>query len=145
MEGNVVIESVSQLPVGTVIAWIAGIVAIVVALTLLGVKVYKLIEKYRKGRNAIDDKMSAFERLKHNDEQMQKSIDALTEAMQQMLADRLNQRIREYYALKYIPEQEFENFQHLYIAYKDVNGNGEMEMRFHKCIDDLHVKAKTQD
>lgn len=138
------IESVSQLPVGTVIAWIAGIVAIVVALTLLGVKLYRLIEKYRKGRNAIDKKITEFEQLRQNDEHMQQSIDALAEAMQQMLADRLNQRIRYYYSIGYIPENEFKNFQHQYVAYKDVGGNGEMELRFNKCLDDLHVKSTEQ-
>ena len=138
------IDAVSGVPFGIVLAWIAGFVAIAVGLTLLGVKVYKLIETYRKGRNAIDKKMSEFEQLRQNDEHMQHSIDALSEAMQQMLADRLNQRIRYYYSVGYIPENEFKNFQHQYVAYKDVGGNGEMELRFRKCLDDLHVKSKEQ-
>ena len=142
MSSNVLVKAVEEVPFGVVVAWIAGAVALVMALFVLGKKVYQLIEKYRKKRNDIDEKETGFEKLKRNEETMQHDISAIAEAVQQLLADRLNQRIREYYQLGYIPHDELKNFQHQYTAYKGVGGNGEMELRFHKCLEDLHVRIE---
>ena len=142
MGNNVLVQAVEDVPFGTVVAWIAGAVAIVMALFLIGKKVYAAIEKYRKKRNAVEDKETDFEKLKKNDVEMQRDINAITAAVQQLLADRLNQRIRYYYKIGYIPQDEMENFQHQYTAYKGVDGNGEMELRFHKCLEDLHIQTE---
>ena len=142
MSSNVLVQAVEDVPFGVVIAWIAGAVAIVMALFAIGKKVYALLEKYRKKRNDIDEKEIDFDKLKKSEEEMHHEINAITAAVQQLLADRLNQRIRYYYKIGYIPHDELENFQHQYTAYKGVDGNGEMELRFHKCLEDLHVVAE---
>lgn len=141
MNNNAVVDAVSNVPFGVVLAYVAGGIAILVAVIFLGIRIYKVIEKYRHVRNKVDAKDADFEKLKQNDVEMKKSMHAITAAVQQLLADRLNQRIRYYYKIGYIPQDELENFQRQYGAYREVEGNGEMEIRFHKCLDDLHVQV----
>ena len=143
MQNNILVQAIEDVPFGVVMAWIAGIVILAVSFILIIIKVYKLLEKYRKKRNAVDDTMSDFERLKQNDEKMEKSINAIVVAVRQILADRLDQRIKHYYALGFIPADEFENFQHQFTAYEGVGGNGEVKERYSKCIHDLPVMVSS--
>jgi len=145
MGSNALVQAAGNMSVGELIGYVAIAVSVVMALFSAGKLVFKLLEKYRKKRNAVDDTMTDFEKLKKNDETMEKSINSIVVAVRQILADRLNQRIKTYYSIGYIPEDEFENFQHQYTAYKEVGGNGEMELRYGKCVHDLPVQAKTND
>lgn len=141
MENNVLTQAIGSMTVGTLWAYIAGAVVIGLGLFAVGKKVIKILEKYRKKRNQIEDAESDFEKLKKDVLEIERSLNTILAAERQILADRLNQRIRYYYSIGYIPTDEFENFQHQYTAYEGVGGNGEMKERYTKCINDLPVKA----
>ena len=141
MENNVLTQAIGSMTVGTLWAYIAGAVVIGLGLFAVGKKVIKILEKYRKKRNQIEDAESDFEKLKKDVLEIERSLNTILTAERQILADRLNQRIRYYYSIGYIPTDEFENFQHQYTAYEGVGGNGEMKERYTKCINDLPVKA----
>lgn len=145
MGSNALVQAAGGMSVGELISYVAIAVSVVMALFSAGKIAFKLLEKYRKKRNAVDDTMSDFERLKQNDEKMEKSINAIVVAVRQILADRLDQRIKHYYALGFIPADEFENFQHQFTAYEGVGGNGEVKERYSKCIHDLPVQAKANE
>lgn len=141
------IETVSQVPFGEVVLWVGSIIAIIVALAVASVKVYKFIEKYRKARNTVDERNLEFEHLKETIEALRKSneeqfklIHALTEGMQQVLSGQLNSSINRYYDMDCIPIEELSLFQKTFSAYEGVNGNGEMKERYNKILEDLPVK-----
>lgn len=143
MENNAVFQALTNIPTGIVIFWIISIAAIIFGLVILGKKLYNLIEKYRKKRNDVESKELDFEDLKQNKEAVSESINCIASAVQQILADRLNQRIRHYYSINYIPADEFENFQDQFLAYQNVaTTDKSMELRYNKCVADLPIKTK---
>ena len=144
MENNVLAQAIGNMTVGTLWAYIAGAVVIGLGIFAAGKKVLGILEKYRKKRNQIEDAESDFEKLKKDVVSIEASLNAIMASQRQILADRLNQRIKHYYALGFIPTDEFENFQHQISAYEGVGGNGEMKERYTKCVHDLPVKANVK-
>lgn len=85
--------------------------------------------------------------LKRHDEElalMQDNISKIMAASRESLAYKINERYKRYFALGYIPEDEYEEFIHLHDAYKGVNGNHSGDQKFNRCIENLPVKVIKQ-
>jgi hypothetical protein len=134
MDGNVVVETISGVPFGIILAWVSGIVAIIVAIVFFMIKFYKFIEKYRKSRNAQDKKEEEFEMLKRDTTDLKSSLELLQIASREILLNILNDRYQRYMALGYIPEDEVEEFVHMHDAYKGLGGNHTGDYKYEKAI-----------
>lgn len=137
---NVVLEEIGRLEVSVVIAWIVGIIGIIVIIGFVGLKIYRWMEKYRKGRNHIEEQQQVFAQLQKSDEEQKEQLKCIAFALQKILADRINQQVKNYYEIGYIPYDEFSTFQSNFHAYESVGGNGEMKEKYEKCITDLDCK-----
>ena len=134
MDGNVVVETISEIPFGIILAWVSGIVALIVAIVIFIIKFYKFIEKYRKSRNEHDKKEKEFENLKQDNVELKESIKLLQIASKEILLNMLNDRYQRYMTLGYIPEDEVEEFVQMHDAYKGLGGNHTGDYKYEKAI-----------
>lgn len=70
---------------------------------------------------------------------MKKELDATKLAVQASLGDRINSRYQRYIALNGIPEEEYDEFQLIYEAYKGVDGNHKGDAKYKYCTEYLEI------
>lgn len=80
-------------------------------------------------------------------DKMQTDIDNVTEASREELGDKINTKFKHYFALGYIPADEYGEFVNLHRAYKSVGGNHSGDAKFKRCeklkiIDDTPEEMK---
>lgn len=66
-------------------------------------------------------------------------IDALLVAQKEMMAEKINEKYKNYIAMDGIPEDEKDEFISLHDAYKGVGGNHHGDEKFNYCINHLKV------
>lgn len=84
---------------------------------------------------------NAITELTKSAEQRTEQINALMVACKELLASDLNEKYKRYIALEYIPEDEFDEFNNEYVAYRGCKGNSTIEKKYNYCIDHIPVKA----
>lgn len=67
-------------------------------------------------------------------------IDALLTAQKEMMAEKINEKYKNYIAMDGIPEDEYDEFVALHKAYNGVGGNHHGDAKYNYCINNLKVK-----
>ena len=67
-------------------------------------------------------------------------IDALLAAQKEMMAEKINEKYKNYIAMDGIPEDEYDEFVALHAAYNGVGGNHHGDAKYNYCINNLKVK-----
>lgn len=63
-----------------------------------------------------------------------KTLESLHNANKEILANKINEKYKEYMAKEYIPSDEFDEFVHLHDAYKELGGNHTGDIKFNRCM-----------
>lgn len=146
MDGNVVVEAISNITFGTVLAWFTGILAIFFSLTAIVRKIYKAFERYHRVqeqntilKNTVDTHGSEIANVNEMLKSIQKTLD--------------EQRIRELKKLRHsivrageaaiskdsITIRELQSLEELYDDYSNVfKENGYVKTLMEK-VRDLNV------
>lgn len=66
-------------------------------------------------------------------------ITALTVALRETLADKINQKYKQYISMEGIPEDEVDEFTNLHLAYKGVGGNHSGDAKFDYVMSHLQI------
>lgn len=66
--------------------------------------------------------------------QVMKTLDCLSDASRETLANKINEKYKEYMDKGYIPADEFDEFVNLHDAYKGLGGNHSGDMKFNRCM-----------
>lgn len=74
-----------------------------------------------------------------NDKTRDKKVEALTIANKELLADKINQKYKQYIALRGIPADEVDEFASLHKAYNAVGGNHHGDAKYNYIIEHLPV------
>lgn len=83
--------------------------------------------------NRIHDRAQSFEiqkQLNERSDDRDKKIEALMLGNMELLGDKIDQRFSRYVALDGIPENEVEEFDGIFVAYKALNGNHKREEKY---------------
>ena len=91
------------------------------------------IQMQQYNENRIHDRAQSFEIQKHLNERSDdrdKKIEALMLGNMELLGDKIDQRFSRYVALDGIPENEVEEFDGIFAAYKALNGNHKREEKY---------------
>ena len=75
------------------------------------------------------------EEIYQKTEKQQNSIDTLTIAIKELLADRLSQKYRYYKELKYIPEDEYDQYCDMHTVYNKCGGNHTGDKKFEQSME----------
>lgn len=89
------------------------------------------MEQYNKNR--VHDRAQSFEiqkQLNDRSDDRDKKIEALMLGSMELLGDKIDQRFSRYVALDGIPENEVEEFDGIFAAYKALNGNHKREEKY---------------
>ena len=89
------------------------------------------MEQYNENR--IHDRAQSFEiqkQLNERSDDRDKKIEALMLGSMELLGDKIDQRFSRYVALDGIPENEVEEFDGIFAAYKALNGNHKREEKY---------------
>lgn len=112
------------------------------------------IEESRRDRKALHDEMTKFsdnrvsdrkqsleiqKELKDSISERDCRIDALVVAQKEMLAEKINEKYKNYIRLGGIPEDEYDEFVALHKAYNGVGGNHHGDAKFQYCIEHLPI------
>lgn len=84
----------------------------------------------------LTDAMTALEK---GGEERDAQISSLRLANKELLADKINQKYKQYIALKGIPSDEVEEFTNMFVAYKGVGGNHVAEAKYKYVMNHLPV------
>lgn len=83
--------------------------------------------------NRVHDRAQSFEiqkQLNERSDDRDKKIEALMLGNMELLGDKIDQRFSRYVALDGIPENEVEEFDGIFVAYKALNGNHKREEKY---------------
>lgn len=112
------------------------------------------IQESRLDRKAIHDEMKEFTNNRNNDRkqslkiqmELKDSISArdvqinsLVVANKEMLAEKINEKYKNYISIDGIPEDEYDEFVSMHKAYKGLGGNHHGDAKFQYCIDHLTI------
>lgn len=112
------------------------------------------MEESRKDRKALHDEMTKFANNRINDRkqslQIQKElkdsiairdtqIKSLVVANKEMLAEKINEKYKNYISIGGIPADEYDEFVALHKAYNGVGGNHHGDAKFEYCIEHLPI------
>lgn len=137
MEENVIIEALSQVSAGSLIVWVCTIIGIICGIAVFAIKVYKLLEKYRKERNKVEEKDRRIDSLEESVTQIKVWTKAQNIALKVILANELDRKYRYYLQLGFIPDKEFDEYVDMHDAYKGLGGNHHGDEKFNYIIDRL--------
>lgn len=91
------------------------------------------IQMQQYNENRIHDRAQSFEiqkQLNERSDDRDKKIEALMLGNMELLGDKIDQRFSRYVALDGIPENEVEEFDGIFAAYKALNGNHKREEKY---------------
>lgn len=89
------------------------------------------MEQYNENR--VHDRAQSFEiqkQLNERSDDRDKKIEALMLGSMELLGDKIDQRFSRYVSLDGIPENEVEEFDGIFAAYKALNGNHKREEKY---------------
>ena len=108
------------------------------------------IEMQNYNNNRIHDRQQSFDIQRQLTSTMDKIaesagenkvlIDALLAAQKEMMAEKINEKYKNYIAMDGIPEDEYDEFVALHAAYNGVGGNHHGDAKYNYCINNLKVK-----
>lgn len=106
------------------------------------------MQKYNDNR--IHDRQQSFgiqkqltdsmDKMAENAKENKDLIDALLVAQKEMMAEKINEKYKNYIAMDGIPEDEYDEFVALHKAYNGVGGNHHGDAKYNYCINNLKVK-----
>jgi len=112
------------------------------------------MEESRRDRKAIHDEMTRYSDNRANDrkqsleiqKELKESISARDEqvgslivAQKEILAEKINEKYKNYISIGGIPEDEYDEFVSLHAAYNGVGGNHHGDAKFQYCIEHLPI------
>lgn len=112
------------------------------------------IEESRKDRKALHDEMTRFadnrvcdrkqsieiqKELKDSIAARDTQIESLIVANKEMLAEKINEKYKNYISIGGIPEDEYDEFVNMHNAYNGVGGNHHGDAKFEYCIKHLPI------
>lgn len=94
----------------------------------------------RKQSLEIQKKLTdSIEKLSNCNLEKDKQIDVLIVAQKEMMAEKINEKYKNYLHMKGIPEDEYDEFMSLHSAYNKLGGNHHGDAKYEYCMNNLKV------
>lgn len=140
MNNEVVNESLKHISSYELIMWIIFVIAIISLIVGVTIKLYKIVEKYRKIRNNVETKDEKIESLEKTVSDIKIWTKAQSVALKVILANELDRKYRYYLELQYIPDKEFDEYVDMHDAYNGLGGNHHGDEKFNYVMEHLERK-----
>lgn len=91
MDTNSVWNLLSSIPIGTVVAWIVVVLAIIAAICAGAIKLYKIFDKYRKTKDRNEEQRKTIEKHEKMFSEVNESLKQITVSLEEQKAVNLRQ------------------------------------------------------
>lgn len=98
-------------------------------------EIRSMLDYYYEIRTKEIENARILEEISEKTKKQQESIDILTLAIKELLADRLSQKYRYYKELKYIPEDEYDQYCDMHTVYNKCGGNHTGDKKFEQSME----------
>lgn len=130
------LKLLSNVPTSVALQFLMGLTAVIVSINAVVIKLFNSLEKWRKKKNEEEERAALIASIT----ELKEGLEFLSNGVKMILADKLNQRCHHYTEIKYIPEDEWEEFYKEHEAYNDLKGNSTIDAKFNKVVSTLPIK-----
>jgi hypothetical protein len=131
---NEIMESLQITP-AYIVKWIVIMIIVVVIIVPLWAKVKKVVEQYRGKQNLADKRNKLIEANANDVIEIKDCMVGLKEVLVEIMHDRISNKCKEYLKLKFIPDDEYDDFTRQWKLYRKIlKGNHGLEKRYEKAI-----------
>lgn len=134
---NDLINLFDYMPASSLIKIIIGIVVFSSSVSAGIMKLFSLLEKWRKKRNKEEEEEEIISSIK----ELNKNIQLICNSSKTLLASSLNNKCKHYWQLGFIPEDEFDEFIKEHEDYNKLKGNSTIDTKFQKTINSLEIRS----
>ena len=149
------LEVLGNITVSTIVLWVMAFGFIVGGAWKITPIITNWYDKQKTNKEILDhykeDIKQIYQDIKENNDAMNStvteikdSVNNICQAQIETLNDSIRQKCRYYISLKYIPEDELEDFKRMMETYESIGGNHGLEVKFNKTME-LPVQIKEDE